>query len=74
VGVKANGIPHKNGDPTEERRIYFTAISRAKDFLRISFSGTPSPYLRKYITEDILDVLREKAKEVERLQQPGLFA
>jgi len=42
--------------------------------LRISFSGTPSPYLRKYITEDILDVLREKAKEVERLQQPGLFA
>lgn len=75
IGAKAGGFPHKNGDSKEEKRIFFVAISRAIDFLRISFSGTPSPYLRKYLSEDILDALREKAKEVERLeQQSKLFA
>ncbi len=75
IGAKANGMPHKNGDPCEEKRIYFVAISRAIDFLRISFSGTPSPYLRKYLTDDILDSLRKRAEEVEHLQeQHKLFA
>ena len=75
IGAKAGGFPHKNGDPLEEKRIYFVAISRAIDFLRISFSGTPSPYLRKYISDEILDALREKADEVERLEgQHKLFA
>jgi superfamily I DNA/RNA helicase len=69
IGAKANGFPHKNGDPIEEERIYFVAISRAIDFMRISFAGTPSPYLRKYLTEEILDKLREKATEVEHLEE-----
>lgn len=75
VGVKAEGFPHKKGDPAEEARIYFVAISRAIDRLRLSFSGTPSPYLRQYLTEPILDKLRETAKEVDRLQeQTKLFS
>jgi superfamily I DNA/RNA helicase len=75
IGVKANGMPHKNGDPREEQRIYLVAISRPKDYLRVSFSGTPSPFLRKYISEDILDALRAKAEEVERIEgQHKLFA
>jgi superfamily I DNA/RNA helicase len=75
IGAKANGFPHKNGDPLEEERIYFVAISRPIDYLRISFAGTPSPYLRKYLTEEILDKLREKAEEVEHLEeQHKLFA
>jgi superfamily I DNA/RNA helicase len=75
IGAKANGFPHKNGDPIEEERIYFVAISRAIDYMRISFAGTPSPYLRKYLTEEILDKLREKATEVEHLEeQHKLFA
>lgn len=69
IGADANGFPHTKGDPKEEQRIWFVAISRAIDSLRISFSGTPSIYLRKYLTEEILDKLREKAEEVERLQQ-----
>ena len=69
IGAKAGGFPHKNGDPAEEERIYFVAISRAVDVLRISFSGTPSPYLRRYLTEEIHDKLREKADEVEHLQE-----
>ena len=69
IGVNAKGFPHPKGDPKEEERIYFVALSRAIDMLRISFSGTPSPYLRKYLTDEILDKLRESATEVDRLQE-----
>ena len=65
IGANAKGFPHVKGDPKEERRIYFVAISRAIDMLRISFSGTPSPYLRRYLPDTILDKLREKAEEVD---------
>jgi superfamily I DNA/RNA helicase len=75
IGANAKGFPHPKGDPKEERRIYFVAISRASDVLRISFTGTPSPYLRRYLSDEILDKLREKADEVEHLQgQHKLFA
>ena len=75
IGAKAGGFPHKIGDPLEEKRIYFVAISRAIDYLRISFAGTPSPYLRKYITEEMLDDLRTKAEEVEKIEgQHKLFS
>ena len=75
IGVKAGGFPHLKGDPREEERVYFVAISRAVDYLRISFAGTPSPYLRKYLTEPIIDSLRARAEEVEHLQeQHRLFA
>ena len=74
IGASAKGFPHPKGDPREERRIWFVAISRPIDNLRISFSGTPSPYLRKYLTDDILDKLREHAEEVDHLQaQQSLF-
>lgn len=69
IGAKAGGFPHANGDELEEERIYFVAISRPMDYLRISFAGTPSPYLRKYLPEEVLDKLREKAAEVEHLQE-----
>jgi superfamily I DNA/RNA helicase len=75
IGINAKQFPHPKGDPREERRIYFVAISRAIDNLRISFAGTPSPYLRRYLTEEILDTLREHAEEVDHLQsQAKLFA
>jgi superfamily I DNA/RNA helicase len=78
IGAKAGGFPHAKGDPLEEQRVYFVAISRAIDVLRLSFAGTPSPYLRRYLTEEVLDKLREKAEEVDRLaesdsSQPSLF-
>jgi superfamily I DNA/RNA helicase len=69
IGANAKGFPHTKGDPKEEKRIYFVAISRAIDNLRISFSGTPSPYLRKYLTDEVLDKLREHAEEVDHLQE-----
>lgn len=75
IGANAKGFPHPKGDPEEEARIWYVAISRPIDVLRISFSGTPSPYLRKYLTDEILDKLREHADEVDKLQeQQHLFA
>jgi hypothetical protein len=75
IGANEKGFPHPKGDPKEEKRIYFVAISRAIDVLRISFAGTPSPYLRRYLTDEILDKLREHAAEVDHLQeQTKLFS
>lgn len=75
IGVNAKSFPHIKGDPIEESRVYLVAISRASDFFRISFAGTPSPYLRKYLTDEILDKLREHAEEVDHLQvQHSLFS
>lgn len=74
IGANAKGFPHPKGDPKEEKRIYFVAISRAIDTMRISFSGTPSIYLRRYLTDEILDKLREYADNVDKLQeQQALF-
>ena len=75
IGANAKGFPHAKGDPAEERRIYFVAISRAVDNLRISFRVLPRRTCRKYLTDEILDKLREHATEVDRLQeQHKLFA
>jgi superfamily I DNA/RNA helicase len=75
IGANAKSFPHPKGESREEKRVYFVAISRAIDVLRISFAGTPSPYLRRYLTDEILDKLREKAEEVDHLQaQHKLFS
>jgi superfamily I DNA/RNA helicase len=74
IGANAKGFPHAKGDPKEERRIWFVALSRAADTLRISFAGTPSPYLRRYLTDEILAKLEEHALEVDHLEtQHQLF-
>ena len=69
IGVRADMMPHIKGDYEEEKRIWFVAISRAKDNLRISWAGTPSSYLRSYLTPEVLDKLRENQGNVERLQR-----
>ena len=75
IGASAKGFPHPKGEVREEKRIWFVAISRAIDSLRISFAGTPSPYLRRYLTDEIMDKLRYIATEIDRLQeQHRLFA
>lgn len=69
IGARDGMIPHSKGCPEEERRIWFVAISRAIDQLRISFIGTPSPFLRRYLPEEVLLKLLENATKVERLQK-----
>lgn len=69
IGVRDGIIPHSKGDYSEERRIFFVAVSRAKDRLRISFAGSPSSFIRKYLTPEILTELQKNASKVERLQK-----
>lgn len=47
VGVNADVLPHKDGDPEEENRIYRVACSRAADFLEVSCNSVPSSYIDK---------------------------
>jgi superfamily I DNA/RNA helicase len=44
-GAKQGMMPHKDGDPMEEARIFFVACSRAADSLNISWHGAPSQFL-----------------------------
>lgn len=69
VDFRADMVPHIKGDPSEEKRIFFVGISRPKDRLRISWVGTPSPYLRRYLSEDVLLTLVENSAKVEKLKK-----
>jgi superfamily I DNA/RNA helicase len=45
VGCKQGTMPHKDGEITEEARIFFVACSRAADTLAVSFYGSRSQFL-----------------------------
>ncbi len=50
VGVQEGLLPHsKATDLQEERNIWFTAASRAKTNLIVTYSGTPSPFLQNVV-------------------------
>lgn len=72
VGVNADVLPHKDGDPEEEARIYRVACSRAADFLEISCNEVPSPFIEKVCGRavgvqqaevDLLEVMYRNAAE-----------
>jgi len=48
VGCRQGLMPHKDGEPLEEKRIFFVACSRAADSLHISFYGNRSEYLNDF--------------------------
>jgi len=47
AGLTKDLLPHKHGDPAEERRIAYVAVTRARDWLILGTSGLPSPFLRE---------------------------
>lgn len=75
AGVQEGKLPHEKGEFEEEKRIWYVAISRAAKRLRISFAGTPSVFLKKYLTPEITVELNKNAAKVEKIQQQiGLFS
>jgi len=59
VGLNEGLMPHKNGDPEEERRICFVAVSRAMKRLYLLSAGTrtgravePSAFLKEMFPEN----------------------
>lgn len=71
VGVNEGTLPHKNGDPDEEFRIYRVACSRAAFKLQVSCNDKPSAYIAQKligtVTEtgqkelDIMDIMYRNA-------------
>lgn len=50
VSVNRDILPHsKSEDPEEEKCIFFVGVSRAVERLSVSYYGTPSPYLERYV-------------------------
>jgi DNA helicase-2/ATP-dependent DNA helicase PcrA len=69
IGVQEGIIPHeKNSDPDEEKRVFYVAISRPAKYLRISFCGAPSPYIKPDLTPEIVAQMRGQAQKVEVLE------
>jgi len=52
VGVNQDVLPHKRGQLAEERRIMYVALTRAAKTLTVSFSGTPSVFLKDVYTPE----------------------
>jgi DNA helicase-2/ATP-dependent DNA helicase PcrA len=52
VGVNDEVLPHKKGDPEEEKRIYFVACSRAAKRLQVSANGIPSAFIAQRVDTD----------------------
>jgi superfamily I DNA/RNA helicase len=80
IGARHDHMPHAKaleqpGGFDEEKRIWFVAISRAIDYLRISWHGQMGSFVRRYVDDDMLAKLLEQAAGPrERLNpQGGLF-
>lgn len=69
VGCNADVMPHKNGEPGEELRIYRVACSRAADFLTVSSNEVPSVFIKHK-----LPVSQTNQAEVDFLQTMYLNA
>lgn len=68
IGADQGMMPHKDGELTEERRIFFVACSRAAENLQISWSQSRSMFLEKYA-----DQVREYQPEVQEKGGSSLY-
>jgi len=69
IGVEPGLLPHKRGEIEEEKRIWYVAITRPKQKLRVSFSGSPSSFVEPHLTQEIREQLRKGSEQVEKLQR-----
>jgi superfamily I DNA/RNA helicase len=62
IGADQGMMPHKDGELTEEKRIFFVACSRASDNLQISWSQSRSMFLDQYADQvrEYLPAVQEK--------------
>jgi DNA helicase II / ATP-dependent DNA helicase PcrA len=75
IGVQEGKLPHEKGDPAEEARIFYVAITRPQSRLRLSFAGTPSSFIAPYLTPEIQTELNQHSERVEKIvRQQELFA
>ena len=68
IGAAEGMLPHKNGDPEEEERIFYVAISRPAMRLRITFAGTPSRFIADDLTDDVQVTVPDVLAKLRRAQ------
>lgn len=80
IGAHQEHMPHikaleQPGGLEEEKRVWFVAISRAMDTLRISWTGQMSTFVRRYVNDEALAKLLEQARGARETLNPqgGLF-
>lgn len=71
VGVSEGTLPHKRAEIEEEKRVFYVAISRAAKRLQISWSGTSSSFVIKYLTPEIKAKLQDNQERLQK--QTSLF-
>ena len=62
-GLMPMDMPGRNGDPEEERRLFYVGMTRARDELIIIGWATPSPFL-KALPPKLVKTGRTAAKQV----------
>ncbi|VVB51615.1 ATP-dependent DNA helicase Rep [uncultured archaeon] len=65
VGVNEGTLPHKNGDPDEEFRIYRVACSRAALKLHISCNDKPSGYIAQKLVGTVVETGQKELDALE---------
>lgn len=68
VGVNDGMLPHKNGEPEEEKCIYYVACSRAALKLTVSCNDVPSPYIRSKLPKQLDQTSFAAAKDAKQFQ------
>ncbi len=67
IGARHGMMPHEYGDAGEESRIFLVAISRAKNRLRLSFTGVPGLFLRRDLNDaDLIRLQEEASRPIDR--------
>ena len=60
IGVNQDKMPHKEGELSEERRIFFVAATRAAHSLNFSYYGARSMFLS---TPEVLELLEQRRQD-----------
>lgn len=68
AGVNDGVLPHKNGEPEEEKCIYYVACSRAALKLTVSCNDIPSPYIRHKLPKQLDQTSFAVAKDAKQFQ------
>ena len=52
-------VPHAKGDPDEELRLFYVAVTRAEEELHCVFEESPSSYIEPYLTPNLKGAPRD---------------
>ena len=76
AGIAAGALPlervNESADPTEERRLFFVGITRAREELILSCGGAPSSFLDS-LPSDVAHIQTRARNRIPRTEQISFF-